>query len=65
MKAEVELNHKDNKKVKSTRGEVLYYLPDGTHISLGNERFIAPEIMFDPSKIGLEVPSVQDMINNC
>ena len=33
-----------------------YYLPDGSQISLGVERFLAPEIMFNPSKIGLKRP---------
>jgi len=42
-----------------------YYLPDGSQISLGIERFMAPEIMFNPSKIGLEAPSVQEMIYGC
>jgi centractin len=42
-----------------------YYLPDGSQISLGVERFLAPEIMFNPSKIGLEAPSVQEMIYGC
>mmetsp|Transcript_36792 Transcript_36792/g.33021 ORF Transcript_36792/g.33021 Transcript_36792/m.33021 type:complete len:86 (+) Transcript_36792:709-966(+) len=31
-----------------------YELPDGQVITIGNERFRAPEIMFKPSFIGLE-----------
>lgn len=41
-----------------------YYLPDGTPIDLASERFYAPEIMFDPSKVGLEVPGVHEMAHN-
>lgn len=65
LKQEVEYSVKDSKKNKSTSRDVAYYLPDGTQIGLGQERHLAPEIMFDPSRVGLEVPSVQDMINNC
>ncbi|MCQ2817623.1 MAG: hypothetical protein MJ252_10195 [archaeon] len=39
-----------------------YLLPDGTSIKFGDEKFIAPEIMFNPSLIGLEYLSVQEMI---
>ena len=42
-----------------------YYLPDGSAIQLSSERFLAPEIMFNPSRIGLEAPSVPDIIHNC
>jgi actin-related protein len=31
-----------------------YKLPDGTVIDLGIEKIKAPEILFNPSKIGLE-----------
>jgi hypothetical protein len=29
-------------------------LPDGTEINLSHEKFRAPEILFNPEKIGLE-----------
>lgn len=33
-----------------------YILPDGTPIELVNEKNKAPEILFNPEKIGLEYP---------
>lgn len=42
-----------------------FTLPDGQEIELGTERFIAPEIMFDPNLLGLQQPSVAEMIPQC
>jgi centractin len=44
--------------------EVPYKLPDGQTISLGAERFRAPEILFNPSLIGLEYVGVHTMLVN-
>lgn len=41
----------DRKKYKTP-----YLLPDGSVINLSYERIRAPEIMFSPEKIGLELP---------
>lgn len=41
-----------------------YYLPDGTPITLGTERFLAPELMFDPSKIGYEYDGIHELANS-
>jgi len=38
-----------------------YELPDGNVISVGNERFRAPEILFNPTLIGKEVNGVAEM----
>ncbi|CAK5268213.1 unnamed protein product [Mycena citricolor] len=38
--------------------EKSYELPDGNVITIGNERFRAPEALFDPSMIGLEDPGI-------
>ena len=38
-------------------------LPDGQAIEIGTERFIAPEIMFDPNLLGLQQPSVTELIH--
>lgn len=40
----------------------LYRLPDGNTISLGNERFRAPEILFQPSQVGLEYPGIHELL---
>ena len=35
-------------------GEINYYLPDGNFVKIKDEKIIAPEILFDPLRIGLE-----------
>ena len=39
-----------------------YYLPDGTTVSIGEERLLAPEILFNLDKIGKEYLSLTDII---
>ena len=39
-----------------------YYLPDGTTISIGEERLLAPEILFNLDYIGKEYLSFTDII---
>ena len=39
-----------------------YYLPDGSNISIGEERIIAPEMLFYPEYIGREYLGFADMI---
>ena len=41
-----------------------YYLPDGSYINLGEEKVLAPEILFNPSMIGKEYHSFQEMIKS-
>eukprot|EP00593_Proboscia_inermis_P002452 CAMPEP_0171297336 /NCGR_PEP_ID=MMETSP0816-20121228/6110_1 /TAXON_ID=420281 /ORGANISM="Proboscia inermis, Strain CCAP1064/1" /LENGTH=402 /DNA_ID=CAMNT_0011771571 /DNA_START=44 /DNA_END=1252 /DNA_ORIENTATION=+ len=41
-----------------------YQLPDGQTVTLGNERFRAPEILFRPEKIGSEEMGVADVLTN-
>jgi len=40
--------------------EQTYELPDGNVISVGNERFRCPEVLFQPSFIGKEAQGVHD-----
>lgn len=46
-----------------------FRLPDGKVIQLGTERFLAPEILFNPELVGQEYPGVHqvivDSINRC
>lgn len=42
-----------------------YILPDGQTIKIGNEKRVAPEILFRPELIGLEYPGIHDMVLNC
>lgn len=39
-----------------------YRLPDGTLISLGAERFRAPELLFHPSNGGFEYPGIHELL---
>ena len=39
---------------KTTDTPTNYTLPDGTHIQIKDEKVTAPEILFNPSLIGLE-----------
>jgi actin beta/gamma 1 len=49
--------------------EKTYELPDGNTITIGNERFRAPEVLFKPSLIGKEIPGAHtclyDTIMKC
>jgi len=40
--------------------EVTYELPDGNVITIGNERFRCPEVLFQPSFIGKECQGIHD-----
>ncbi|KAI8977572.1 protein ACT-4, isoform b [Mycotypha africana] len=44
--------------------EKAYELPDGRHFTVGNERFQAPEVLFQPSLLGLEGPGIHETIYN-
>lgn len=41
-----------------------YVLPDGNRLRVGQERFRAPEILFDPELIGLEYPGIQQIVTD-
>lgn len=43
---------------------VEYTLPDGSKLKVGQERFRAPEILFDPEIIGLEYPGIQQIVTD-
>merc|ERR1712244_88124 len=49
--------------------EKTYELPDGQVITIGNERFRCPEVLFQPSFIGMETSGIHDTtfksIMNC
>ena len=39
-----------------------YIMPDGSELLINEERFKAPEILFDPSKAGLENLGLHELI---
>lgn len=43
--------------------EVSYELPDGNIITIGNERFRAPEVLFQPSLLGKEALGIHQCVN--
>merc|ERR1712059_27469 len=45
---------------ESSDKEKTYELPDGNIITVGNERFRCPEVLFQPSLIGKEASGVHD-----
>ena len=51
----------DSKKALN-QNMINYYLPDGSSISVGDERILATEILFNPEIIGKEYLSLPDMI---
>jgi actin-related protein len=50
--------------VESSENEKTYELPDGNIITVGNERFRCPEVLFQPSFIGLESAGIHETTYN-
>jgi len=47
---------------ESSEAEKNYELPDGNIITIGNERFRCPEVLFQPSFIGKEAAGIHDTL---
>jgi len=52
------------KSVETTMLEKIFELPDGRVITLGNERFRCPEVLFQPNLIGKESNGIHTQIFN-
>jgi len=48
--------------MESSEIEKSYELPDGNVITIGNERFRCPEVLFQPSFIGKEAAGIHDTL---
>ncbi|KAJ6727808.1 ACTIN-7 [Salix koriyanagi] len=44
--------------------EKTYELPDGQVITIGAERFRCPEVLFQPSLVGMEAPGIHETTYN-
>jgi actin-related protein len=56
----LDYDHALKEGMESCRHEKTYELPDGNIITLGNERFRCPEVLFQPSLIGKEACGVHE-----
>ncbi|XP_037794027.1 actin-3-like [Penaeus monodon] len=54
--------HQESAAAKTSAVEKTYELPDGEVISLADERFRCPEVLFDPSLVGKEARGMQDTV---
>ena len=59
----IDFNEEMNKFKTSPDIEKSYELPDGSFLTVGNERFRAPEALFQPSLVGLNIDGVDETIH--
>jgi actin-related protein len=48
----------------SSSQECQYELPDGNHLNIGSQRFRCPELLFNSSPIGKELPGIHELVFN-
>jgi actin, other eukaryote len=60
----IDFDEEMKKASESTALEKSYELPDGNIITVGNERFRCPEVLFQPSFIGMEAAGIHETTFN-
>lgn len=56
----LDFNEEMNRSKNSSEIEKSYEMPDGSIINLGNERFRAPEALFQPNMLGLDIDGIDE-----
>jgi actin, other eukaryote len=61
----VALDYNQEKTMSSTNLDIekRYQLPDGSTVTINNERFMAPEILFDPSLYGMDCQGASKIVH--
>lgn len=57
-----EVKDRESPNIKELKKPIKYLLPDGTEIAIGDEKYLAPEILFYPDKIGHEFMGIHEML---